>query len=84
VRCNAGPELEISSDQLLEGRAIATDLAEVTQAQIPPAEPVIFGFEVRSESGVLRFADTTTRPAVLPRLVRLVRDLARNVCRLER
>lgn len=84
VRCNGGPERDISSDQLLEARAIATDLAEVSQAEIPAAEPVIFGFEVRSESGTLRFADTATRPAVLPRLVRLVRDLARNVCGLPR
>ena len=84
VRCNGGPELGISSDQVLEARAIATDLAEVTQAEIPPAEPVVFGFEVRSESGTLRFPDTTRRPVVLPRLVRLVRDLARSVCRLPR
>ena len=84
VRCNGGPELGISSDQVLEARAIATDLAEVTQAEIPPAEPVVFSFEERSESGTLRFPDTTRRPVVLPRLVRLVRDLARNVCRLPR
>ena len=84
VSCNGGPEREISSDQLLEARAIATDLAELDQADIPPAEPRIFGFAVRSESGRLRFADVTQRPEALPRLVRLVRDLARNVCGLER
>ncbi len=84
VRCNDGPRREISSDQLLESRAIATDLAPVKQADIAAAEPVVFGFSVRSESGTLRFADTTTRPQVLPRLVRHVRDLARNVCGLER
>jgi hypothetical protein len=84
VRCNDGPEREISSDQLLEARAIATDLKEVTQADVPPATPQIFGFEVRSEAGSIRFADTTTRPAVIPRLVRLQRELARDVCGLER
>ena len=84
VRCNDGPELDISSDQLLEARALARDLADVEQAQIPAAEPVIFGFTVRSESGTLRFADTTRRPVVLPRLVRFVRGLARDVCRLPR
>jgi hypothetical protein len=84
VRCNDGAEREISSDQVLEGRAIATDLALLTQADIPPAQPAVFAFEVRSESGTLRFADRNARPVVLPRLIRLVRDLARNVCGLER
>jgi len=84
VVCNDGPRLDISSSQLLEARSIETDLAEITQADIPPADPVIFGFSVRSESGTLRFADVTRRPPVIPRLVRLVRDLARNVCGLER
>jgi hypothetical protein len=84
VRCNDGPERELSSDQLLEARAIATDLKEVTQADVPPATPQIFGFEVRSEAGTIRFADTTTRPPVIPRLVRLQRALAREVCGLER
>ena len=84
VSCNGGPRAEISSDQLLEGRAIATDLAEIEQADIPPRDPVIFGFEVRSESGTLRFADVNSRPEALPRLARLVRDLARNVCGLPR
>jgi hypothetical protein len=84
VRCNGGPEREISSEQVLEGRAIATDLTEVTQADIPRAQPAVFAFEVRSESGTLRFADRNARPVVLPRLVRLVRDLARNVCGLQR
>ena len=84
VRCNGGPKLGISSDQVLEARAIADDLQEVTQAEIPRSEPVVFGFAVRSQSGTLRFPDTTRRPVVVPRLVRLVRDLARNVCRLPR
>jgi hypothetical protein len=84
VRCNGGPEVEISSRQLLEGRAIAEDLAKVHQSDIPAQKPVIFGFAVRSESGTLRFADTVQRPRVLPRLVRLVRDLARGECGLAR
>jgi hypothetical protein len=84
IRCNEGPKREISSGQVLEGRAIATGLKEITQDDIPPAEPQIFGFEVRSEAGRVRFADTTTRPEVLPRLVLFVRRLAREVCGLAR
>jgi hypothetical protein len=84
VRCNGGREIEITSRQLLLGRAIATDLEDVHQSDIPAVKPVIFGFTVRSESGTLRFADVVQRPRVLPRLVRLVRDLARRACGLSR
>ena len=84
VRCNGGPEHEISSQQLLRGRAIAASLEEVKQSDIPPDRPQIFGFRVRSEFGTIHFADTTTRPEVLPQLVLLVRELARNECGLVR
>jgi hypothetical protein len=84
VRCNGGPEKEISSAQVLQGRAIATDLADVKQSDIPDEKPVIFGFTVRSEWGTIHFADTVQRPVVLPEIVRLVRDLARNECGLAR
>jgi hypothetical protein len=39
---------------------------------------------VRSEWGTVRFVDRNTRPAVLPHIVRLVRDLARSECGLVR
>ena len=84
IRCNDGPKHEISSQEVLQGRAIATALEDIKQADIPPGTPQIFAFRVRSESGTIRFADTTTRPEVLPQLVRLVRDLARSVCHLPR
>ena len=84
VRCNGGEEHEISSAQVLEGRAIATDLEAVKQSDIPPAKPGIFAYEVRSEWGTIRFADRNTSPSVLPHIVRLVRDLARTECGLVR
>jgi hypothetical protein len=84
VRCNGGPRHEISSQQLLRGRAIAAALEEVQQSDTPPARAQIFAFTVQSEFGTIRFADTTTRPEVLPQLVLLVRELARNVCGLPR
>ena len=84
VRCNGGEEHEISSAQVLEGRAIATDLETVKQSDVPPAKPGIFAYEVRSEWGTIRFADRNTSPSVLPRIVRLVRDLARTECGLVR
>jgi hypothetical protein len=84
VRCNGGKEHEISSAQVLEGRAIATDLETVKQSDIPPEKPGIFAYEVRSESGTIRFVDRNTTPSVLPHIVRLVRDLARTECGLVR
>ena len=84
VRCNGGKEHEISSAQVLEGRAIATDLETVKQSDIPPEKAGIFAYKVRSESGTIRFVDRNTSPSVLPHIVRLVRDLARSECGLVR
>jgi hypothetical protein len=84
VRCNGGKEHEISSAQVLEGRAIATDLETVKQSDIPRERPGIFAYKVRSEWGTIRFVDRNTTPSVLPHIVRLVRDLARTECGLVR
>jgi hypothetical protein len=56
----------------------------VKQSDIPPEKPGIFAYEVRSESGTIRFVDRNTTPSVLPHIVRLVRDLARTECGLVR
>jgi hypothetical protein len=84
VRCNGGKDHEISSAQVLEGRAIATDLETVKQSDIPREKPGIFAYKVRSEWGTIRFVDRNTTPSVLPHIVRLVRDLARTECGLVR
>jgi hypothetical protein len=84
VRYNGGKEHEISSAQVLEGRAIATDLETVKQSDIPREKPGIFAYKVRSEWGTIRFVDRNTTPSVLPHIVRLVRDLARTECGLVR
>lgn len=84
VRCNGGDERPLSSDQLLEARALTTDLLGTSQAEIPPSDAQFFSFRVQTEEGTLRFADTTTRPPVIPRLVRFTRELARGVCGLPR
>jgi hypothetical protein len=84
ARCNKGKPREISSQQVLEGRLIAKELETVTQRDIPPEKPAIFGFEVRSQSGTVHFADRNASPTVLPRIARLVRDIAIGVCGLPR
>ncbi|WP_205699237.1 hypothetical protein [Conexibacter sp. SYSU D00693] len=45
----------------------------------------IFSYRVRSEDGTISFADTSTGPGdVLPRFVKLTRDVARGPCGLPR
>jgi hypothetical protein len=80
VRCNGGPEREISSAQVLTARAIATDLVDVKQSQIPVTPARIYRFRVRYEQGELSFSDTTTRPAILPKLVAYTLQIGRSVC----
>jgi hypothetical protein len=82
VRCNGGEPRQITSEQLLEARGIARDLPAVGTP--PRAEARLFSFRVRFEDGTLRFADTAAAPPVLPRVARLTRRLAQDVCGLER
>ena len=84
ARCNRGKPREISSQQVLEGRLIARDLETVKQKDIPAEPPGIFSYRVRSEWGTIHFADRSARPTVLPRITRLVRDIAIGVCGLPR
>lgn len=84
ARCNRGKEREISSQQVLEGRLIARELETVKQHDIPATPPGIFSYRVRSEWGTIRFADRNASPTVLPRIARLVRDIATGVCGLPR
>ena len=84
ARCNRGKPRKISSQQVLEGRLIAEELRTVTQRDIAPEKPAIFAFEVRSQWGTEHFADRNASPTVLPRISRLVRDIAIGVCGLQR
>ena len=84
VRCNDGEERPLSSEQLLEARDLTDDLLAIEQADVADRAGEIFSFRVQTEAGAVRFGDMTTRPAVLPRLVRFVREVARGVCGLAR
>ena len=82
VRCNGGAERALSSAQLIEARQIARRLEEL--GAVPESPRRIFAFAVRFETGTVRFADTVTRPPVLPRIARFTRTAAQDLCGLER
>jgi len=87
VRCNEGDRTPMPSPQILEARDILKDLLELQlgKTALPPAPPAqIFSFSVRSEEGTMRWGDTTQRPSILPRIARFTRDIATDLCGLER
>ena len=87
VRCNNGSPLPLTSAQTIEARDITDDLLLVQSGEVavPPSPPSqIFRFAIRTEDGVLRFADTAQRPPILPRTARFVRRVAIDTCKLVR
>ena len=97
--CNGGPRVGITSEQLLEARELRRELdgSERDEEErglaedglsLPPGPtslPSIFSYRVRSKEGTIRFSDTSRGPGdVLPRIVKLTRDVARGPCGLAR
>lgn len=93
--CNAKERGTLTSDQLIEARAIVRALKGKPEEDEPgllqttpdlPARPgSIFRFRVRFEDGVVRFADNSAGvPVEYARLAKLTRDLARGACGLTR
>lgn len=92
--CNSGPRKEITSAQLIEARALRTDLdgqkdKDVGLAErhldLPPGRVSTLSYKVRSEGGSVAFSDTSPRqPQAFYRLAKLTRDIARGACGLPR
>lgn len=85
VRCNGGPMLKLGDAQLVDARAIQEDLHGPASAHLSlPARPgSVLSYEVREESGTVRFSDNSSRePAVLRRLALFVLQTAQQVCHL--
>jgi hypothetical protein len=87
ARCNNAAAKPLTSEQIIEARAILRDLLVVQTddkaiPRYPPAQ--IFTFVVQTEEGRLSFPDTQQRPPVLPRLARFVRRVAKDTCGLAR
>ena len=93
VRCNGGKEYEISSAQLIDARAIVGDLngdekepgpARKT-VNLKPGKYTILRYNVRTEFGTVSFSDSSRpQPPVFFAVAKLTRDLAKNVCGLQR
>jgi len=93
VRCNGGPEHELTSQQLIDARKITFELNGDDQDPGPatrnvrlPAGPVtILRYVVRSEQGTVAFSDTSPRqPPAFYKVAKLTRDLAKGPCGLPR
>jgi len=95
VRCNRGPQQPITSDQLIEARAISRDLNDddrkdepglfKTRPRLAPRPASQLSYVVRGEDGSARFADNSAAaPGAYLKLQVLVRALAKGACGLAR
>ena len=86
VECN-GERHDLGSDELIEAREIARELAEpaLENLSLPPGAGTILRFRIRTEEGVVGFSDTSPdQPQVFYRAAQLVRTIAKGACGLER
>jgi hypothetical protein len=85
VSARAGHELKLSDPQLVEARAIQEDLQEpaAKHLALAPGPKSVLSYNVRDESGTVRFSDDSAgQPKVLRRLALLVLQTAQRVCGL--
>jgi hypothetical protein len=85
--CNGKPLVEITSAQLIAARESERDLEDPAKAhlRLPPGPQPVFSYRVRTEEGTVAWSDTSRRqPAVLFKLAKLTRDVAKGPCRLPR
>lgn len=93
VRCNGGPEHELTSEQLIDARKIAFELNGDEQdpgpatrsVRLPPGPATIMRYVVRSEQGTVAFSDTSRKqPQAFYDVAKLTRDFAKGPCGLPR
>ena len=87
VRCDGGPEQEISSEDLLDARQIEEDLKPVLDRgpTLPPKQGSVLQYRVTGEEGEARFADNSERqPRVFAQLIRFTRKIAMEACGRDR
>lgn len=86
VVCN-GRTHDLSSGQLIAAREITRELGVHARrrTRLPPGDPSLLRFTIRTEQGRVAFSDTSPRqPPVFYRAAQLVRTLARAACGLPR
>jgi hypothetical protein len=85
--CNGKALIDITSAQLIAARETERDLAEPTRAhlRLAPGAQSVFSYRVRTEEGSAAWSDDSRRqPAVLYKLAKLTRDVAKGPCHLAR
>lgn len=85
--CNGKQLVDIPSDQLLDARQAERDLAEPAMAHLRLATgpASVMRYRVRSKDGDVAWSDSSRgQPAVLFRLAKLTRDVAKGPCHLPR
>ena len=85
--CNHKPLVEISSDELIAARDVERNLEDPSKAQLrlAPGPQSILSYRVRTEQGGVAWSDDSARqPAVLFKLAKLTRDVAKGPCHLAR
>jgi hypothetical protein len=86
VTCN-GREHTLPSEQLLDARALARDLADDAKVGIDlaPGADSVLSYRVRTPDGDLRFSDTSRPlPKELVALTQFTKDVTEDVCGIER
>ena len=86
VECN-DVRHDLSSEQLIDAREVVRELAEPAEQglSLPPGDPSILRFRIRTQEGVVGFSDTSAdQPVVFYEAAQLVRDIAQDACGLER
>jgi hypothetical protein len=85
--CNHRPLVEITSDELIAARDVERNLEDPSKAQLrlAPGPQSVLSYRVRTEQGGVAWSDDSARqPAVLFKLAKLTRDVARGPCHLAR
>jgi hypothetical protein len=85
--CDHRPLVEITSAQVIAARDVERNLEDPSKAQLrlaPGPQPVL-SYRVRTEQGGVAWSDDSARqPAVLFKLAKLTRDVAKGPCHLAR
>jgi hypothetical protein len=85
VRCNGASPLRLSDSQLVQARTIQEDLHDPASKRLslPALAGSVLSYDVRDESGEVRFSDNSPRqPAVFRQLALFVLQTAQRVCHL--
>lgn len=86
VECD-GERHDLASEHLIDAREVVRELAEPAAdgVSLPPGDPSILRFRIRTEDGVVGFSDTSAdQPVAFYEAAQLIRTIAQDACGLDR